>query len=372
MRARTLTIAAALLAMTALGSLPASGGAATPSPRIIGGSVTPPGGMGFTGAVIFGGGAPKADRKRETCTATLVAPQVAITAAHCFLAGEVFGPVPFISPDKLTFVFGKQVLASPDAGQRAKVANVFIPINFRPAGPLGSGDFAVVHLDHALSGVPTAPLIPPALEGSGILGQIGTFAGWGIRRPFARDAANALRQGSGTIVPTAQCAGPKFIKRDNAFLCLAGKSMGAVCHGDSGGPLVVGGYLVGVTNYTLANCSSRGPTEGFASMAPSGPNYTAASAAVANPDTTPPVMTVTQPLPAPLPRGHRSARFSFSFDEPVRAICTRGRRAVSCARGTSGTVRVEGGKKAGPGVIRVIAFDQWFNRTQVDVPFTVG
>jgi hypothetical protein len=363
---------AALLAVTALAVMAASAGAATPAPRIIGGSVTPPGALGFTGAVVFAGGAPGADRKREECTATLVAPQVAITAAHCFLAGEVFGPIPFISPDKLTFVFGKQVLASPDPGQRAKVANVFISSNFRPAGPLGVGDFAVVHLDHPISGVPTAPLIPAALEGGGILGQTGTFAGWGIRRAFARDAANALRQGSGTIVPATQCAGPRFVKRENAFLCLSGRSMGAVCHGDSGGPLVVGGYLVGVTNYTLANCSSRGPTEGFASMAPSGPNYAAAAAAIANVDTTPPVMTVTQPLPAPLPRGHRSSSFSFSFDEPVRAICTRGRRAVSCARGTTGTVRVEGGKKAGPGVIRVIAFDQWFNRTQVDVPFSVG
>lgn len=372
MRVGQLIAGTLLLAALMLGASPGAAQPAAPANRIVGGSPALDGTLLFTGAVVFAGGPPRADRRRETCTATLIRPDVAITAAHCFLVVDPYQPLPFVDKDKLALVFGKRVLSSPEPGQRAAISSVFIPYTFRPTAPLSASDFAVVHLDHALS-LPTAPLLPRATEDSGIYGQPGAFAGWGVRRPFARAAADALRRGGGTIAPTTSCRGPRFLRLSAAFLCLAGRSVGAVCHGDSGGPLVVQGpFLAGVTNYTLQNCSSRGPSEGFASLVPSGPNYAAAAAASQSVDTDPPQLTVTRALPDPLPRGGQRFTFAFHASEPVRAVCLRGRRSVPCARGLDGGVRLSPGRRRGPGLLRVVAFDQSFNRTQLDFPFTVG
>lgn len=371
MKASRLIAATALLVVLALGAWPAAGQAAGPATRIVGGSPAPEGAFPFAGALVFAGGAPRFDRRRETCTATLIRPDVAMTAAHCFLTVNPYAPLPFVPKEKLDLVFGKRVLSSPDPGQRAKIASVFVPVGFRPTVALSASDYAVVHLDHPLTLTP-APLLPEAAEAAGLYGP-GSFAGWGVRRPFARAAADALRTGSGTIVPSTSCRGPLALRQSSAFLCLAGRSVGAVCHGDSGGPLVVSGpYLVGVTDYTLQNCSTRGAAEGFASLAPSGPNYAIAEAASTSIDTVPPQITVTAPLPDPLPRGRRHFGFAFHASEPIRAVCMRGRRAVSCARGTDGGVSLNPGKHRGPGLLRVIAFDQSFNRAQFDFPFTVG
>lgn len=359
------------MAALVAGALPASGGGAEPANRIVGGAPAPPGAFEYAGAVVISGGPPQADRRRQVCTATLVAPQVAITAAHCFLDIELVGPLPFISPDRLTFVFGKRVLGSPAPGQRATGAHVFIPSTFRTSGSPSLGDYAVVHLDRPIA-APTAPLLPAGANEAPLYAATAGFAGWGLRRPFTRKTANALRQGSGNIVPISKCGIPKFIKRDNAFLCLSGRSVGGICSGDSGGPLVAGSNLVGVTNYATFGCSRRGARQGFANMLPSGPNWGWATAAVSTIDTTPPKVTVTRPLPNPMPRGSGEFPFAFSFDEPVRAICTRGRRAVACARGLGGEVTVTPGPNPGRGVIRIIALDQWFNRTQVDYAFNVG
>lgn len=371
MKARRLIATTALLAALVLGMLPAAGQGAAPASRIVGGSSAPDGAFPFAGALVFAGAPPRFDRRRETCTATLIRPDVAITAAHCFLTFNPYEPFPFFAKEKLDLVFGKRVLSSPDPGQRAKIASLFIPYLFRPTAALSALDIAVIHLDHSLT-LPTAPLLPRAAEASGLYGP-GSFAGWGVRRPFARAAADALRQGSGTIVPTSGCRGPRALKQSKAFLCLAGRSVGAVCHGDSGGPLVVNGpFLVGVTDYTLQNCSTRGAGQGFASLAPSGPNYAIAEAASSSVDTLAPQITVTQPLPDPLPKGRRAFTFAFHASEPIRAVCMRGRRAVACARGLDGGVRLTPGKHRGPGRLRVIAFDQSFNRAQFDFPFTVG
>ncbi|MFN2612464.1 MAG: trypsin-like serine protease, partial [Solirubrobacterales bacterium] len=237
MRRVNLTIAVGLLAI-ALFASPGAGRGAAPANRIVGGSPAADGTLLFTGAVVIAGGPPQADRRRETCTATLIRRDVAITAAHCFLSPDPYEPFPFIPKEKLNLVFGKRVLSSPDPGQRAAIASVFIPASFKPTAPLSDADFAVIHLDQALS-LPTAPLLPPAADPARLYGQLGSFAGWGVRRPFGRAAAAALRQGSGTIVPSTGCLGPKFLRRSGAFLCLVGRSLGAVCHGDSGGPLVV-------------------------------------------------------------------------------------------------------------------------------------
>jgi hypothetical protein len=341
----------------------------TPSPRIVGGSVAPASNYPFLGAVVISGGSPRQDAKRLTCGATLVRPDVAITAAHCTLAQR--GLLPFVPASRLTLVFGKPVLNSPLPGDRAVVSQISVSTGFS-LFDIGPGDVAVLHLANP---VPEQPaVIPPAgTATSSVIGSTAFFAGWGVRRPRAFAAANVLREGSGIIAPQESCRLPKFQKATLGFLCLSRRSFGAVCHGDSGGPLLVGDNLIGVTNYTFSNCGARGGTEGFASLLPSSPNYAFVTDNVAKKDTTAPELAVDTPLPNPMPRStkHRY-RLAFHANEPVRSFCIRGRRAVECGTGANGLVAIIPGRHVGPGLVRIIAFDQSFNRTELDYSFNVG
>jgi hypothetical protein len=343
--------------------------AQSPSPRIVGGSVAPASDYPFVGAVVVTGGSPRQDAKRQICGATLVRPDVAITAAHCTLAQR--GLLPFVPATKLTLVFGKSVLNSPLPGDRAVVNQISVPTGFS-LFDLGPGDVAVLHLANPVPERP-ASIPAPGTATSSVVGSTAFFAGWGVRRPRAFAAANALREGSGIVAPQKSCRLPKFLKATLGFLCLARRSFGAVCHGDSGSPLLVGDNLVGVTNFTLGNCGARGGTEGFASLLPSSPNYAFVSQVVANRDITAPALAVDTPLPNPMRRSTRRRHpLAFHASEPVRAFCIRGRRAVECGSGTNGLVAVIPGRRVGPGLIRIIAFDQSFNRTELDYSFNVG
>ncbi len=338
------------------------------SPRIVGGSVAAASNFPYMGAVVISGGPPKQDPARLTCGATLVKPDVAITAAHCALARR--GLLPFVPASKLTVVFGKPVLRSPLPGDRAVVEQVTIPVGFS-FFDIGPGDVAVLHLANPVPERP-ASLPAPDTATSLVIGSAARFAGWGIRHARAFAASNVLREGGGGIAQES-CRLPRFQKATLAFLCLSGRSRGAVCHGDSGGPLLVGDTLVAVTNYTFSNCGKRGGTEGFASLLPASPNYSFVTGAVATKDTVPPALTIDTPLPDPMPRSRRH-RYGLAFhaSEPVRSVCLRGRRGVDCGAGNNGLVAVIPGRKAGPGLIRIVAFDQSFNRTELGVPFNVG
>jgi hypothetical protein len=343
--------------------------AQSPSPRIVGGSVAPASNYPFVGAVVVTGGSPGQDAKRLICGATLVRPDVAITAAHCALAQR--GLLPFVPASKLTLVFGKPVLNSSLPGDRAVVSQISISAGFS-LFDIGPGDVAVLHLANPVPEKP-AVILPPSTSSSSVIGSSALFAGWGVRRPSAFAAANVLREGTGIIAPQESCRLPKFQKATLGFLCFSNRSFGAVCHGDSGGPLLVGDNLVGVTNYTFSNCGARGGTEGFASLLPSSPDYGFVTEMVANKDTTPPALTVDTQLPNPMPPGtKRRYRLAFHASEPVRAFCVRGRRAVECGSGTNGLVGIIPGRHVGPGLVRIIAFDQSFNRSELDYPFNVG
>ena len=339
------------------------------SPRIVGGSVANASTYPYVGAVVISGGPPRQDSLRLTCGATLVRPDVAITAAHCALARS--GLLPFVPASKLTVVFGKAVLRSPLPGDRSVVDQITLPVGFS-FFDIGPGDVAVLHLANPLPERP-ASLPAPNTQTSSVIGAAARFSGWGIRHARAFAASNVLREGSGAIATQESCRLPRVQKATLGFLCLSGRSRGAVCHGDSGGPLLIGDTLLGVTNYTFSNCGKRGGTEDFANLLPAGPNYEFVANAVASKDTVPPALTLDTPLPDPVPRSRRQRyRLAFHASEPVRAVCLRGRRGIECGAGTSGSAVVVPGRKAGPQLIRIVAFDQSFNRTELDYSFNVG
>ncbi len=145
------------------------------------------------------------------CTATLIAPQAAITAAHCITG----------SP---------QVLSLAD-GDYAVVASHIAP-GFDAATL--AGDLAVIELDRASSVAPIA-----IADSSMVLGESMLIVG------FGRDAAGSAGTRRAAVASIASLTGPRFSTEGDA----------SACAGDSGGAvLTAAGTLAGVISSGDAAC----------------------------------------------------------------------------------------------------------------------
>jgi len=216
-----------------------------------------------------------------SCTATLIAPKVALTARHC-VAGDVgwhFFPIPSFNN---FVVFGDNV-SKPE--QKVKIKGFVVPPPSPTApGLLGDGgrDMAVVFLDSVPKG------ITPAKLGQFDESQLGTqfkIAGFGWRENFsvgakavglatARDLSGdwypTLFGGdyaafdawywtdaslaSGTEEEEALWWTPGTFQLEPGYELLAGGLPGEAvgCWGDSGGPLFLGSSASDLTVYGVS------------------------------------------------------------------------------------------------------------------------
>lgn len=170
------------------------------------------------------------------CSATLVAPKVAITAGHCVRGGfaDVGSPVQTIAQR------GK-------ACSRAVVTDTAYAPGANPSGILMLPDIALIHLDHAPCG--TEPAALPA-DGAIQPGDELTAAGFGIG---ANEAAvpeqlrlRILPQTKEALVAQYDGEGPEWtdmVARDfdryspYYLFALPAADYGTICGGDSGGPV---------------------------------------------------------------------------------------------------------------------------------------
>ena len=181
------------------------------------------------------------------CTATLISPQVVLTAAHCLIGDNVGKPVA---------VFFQH------AGRYAVVQET-------PRTPGYSGlpyrlnDIAVLKLAE-----PVRTIRPAALSASGLpAGSIGTIVGYGLRDALdssGRYAGIAGLQPEGlklaASVETKDCRDVPKLEYPEGRICWEYKGSGtyaaSTCKGDSGGPLFVepspgAWFLAGVTSFGL-------------------------------------------------------------------------------------------------------------------------
>lgn len=175
------------------------------------------------------------------CTATLIAPTVLVTAAHCVLPGTVGANATFRA-------FIGSDWNKPAANSWLSVSAVVFDPRF-DINNLGAGhDMAV-----AILAVPSA-IKPVAVNKTALsqplLGKPVRLVGYGVTDGKAQVGAGQRRQ-----VTTV-------LDDFNGLVMHIGESQHQTCQGDSGGPafMTIGGaeVLAGVTSYGYAGCVNGG------------------------------------------------------------------------------------------------------------------
>lgn len=170
------------------------------------------------------------------CSATLIAKDMAVTAAHCVDQGI----------DGMVVIFGNDIQA--DAKDAVRVIGSEIQPAWSAAHPNDQdlGDIAVIRFDGELpDGFKPARLAPPKMSISA--GETVVLAGYGITNAKSQAGAGVLRKAEVKII------NPAFGKTE---MILDQRDGSGACHGDSGGPAFITKtsrgkevtYLVGVTN----------------------------------------------------------------------------------------------------------------------------
>jgi secreted trypsin-like serine protease len=228
-------------------------GGGTRTTQVIGGTPTTTGTYPFMGAIVFRG--VSADQGLY-CGGTLIAPTVVMTAAHC---------VAFSIPVLYDVVFGRSTLSASD-GERIPVVGISWDPKYSP-DRLGN-DVALLHLDHAPTGITPAPLLSAPKAALAAAGQPAKIVGWGAT--YSDDNGeiypDQLRDGDVVMQSDAICdrdVGGIF--EPATMTCAAAGATGqTTCHGDSGGPLLVddSGTLTvaGITSFGLRCGSTTTPS----------------------------------------------------------------------------------------------------------------
>jgi trypsin len=196
------------------------------------------------------------------CGATIVAPQWALTAAHCV--------VDHTTAELTAVVDRVQMYGS--GGEVRAVDHITVDPSYDPTTE--SFDAALVHLTTPVTGISAPPLIQSGDETTDAAGTVATVIGYGSVEPQPPQGGGPtsypanLQQTQVTIGSDPQCA-DVFNGRDeppartDVMLCAGGDGVHDACVGDSGGPLLAPGRTpdtwtdIAITSWG-AGCAASG------------------------------------------------------------------------------------------------------------------
>lgn len=187
------------------------------------------------------------------CGASLVAPEWALTAAHCAV-GEGGRPM---APSQFGVVLGRTALSGP-GGEQIGISEVHVHELYGRGRHPNSSDVALLRLQRPSLQRPIALANPNTQRALWTAGKRSIVTGWGATDPFFGGASEDLQEVDVPMVDDAHCQTTQVIvgyDGGETQVC-AGELYGTKdsCYGDSGGPLMVpdgAGTLVqvGVVSY---------------------------------------------------------------------------------------------------------------------------
>ena len=191
--------------------------AAAPAPAVIGGrNASQP--YPFMAALRDGGD--------QFCGASLIAAQVALTAAHC---------VPDGKPDNLSVMLGRTSLSG-SGGEEIAVASVEVHGSYA-GDPTGGSDIALLRLETPSTATPIR-IGGPADRSLWDPGDIVRVIGWGSSVYLVGPGSDELQEVDIPVVGDSDCR-ETYPEYDATTMVCAGETSGLKdsCQGDSGGPL---------------------------------------------------------------------------------------------------------------------------------------
>jgi len=206
-------------------------GATVSRADVVGGDdVDPDGEIAHTTVALY----QQAQQGGMLCSATLIAKNVAVTAAHCVEHGV----------DHMAVILGSQIASQNRDVLRVVDAEVSSAWNPSHLGGQDAGDIALVKFEGKLpKGYHAARILPVKTKLE--KGDEVILAGYGISNALKKTGAGTLRE---TNVSVAQ---PDF---GSTEILLDQRHGSGACHGDSGGPA----FVMSNGKYDLMGVTSRG------------------------------------------------------------------------------------------------------------------
>jgi secreted trypsin-like serine protease len=194
---------------------------------------------------------------RYSCSGTVVAPRVVLTAGHCvedIASGEI---TPAAS---IAVATGIENLENIPSSSISRVSQAVVFPEFDPAKLTGDAGLLILT---SPSSVP--PIALAGAEDAGLLasGTRVTMVGWGLTKPRATEIPHQLQQGGTTLQSTKSCRKrtrhyyPDYSPSVQLCTLSVPKHKTGICSGDSGGPAIAARSDGSVVQLGIA--SSVGP-----------------------------------------------------------------------------------------------------------------
>jgi len=231
---------------------------------VVGGQISAPGAWPWQAALYMKEGG----YLRFLCGASIIAPSILVSAAHCFYDDEEN----VVEAENFVIVVGKHDLRkTPEGSQRIPVSEVIIHDRYRHS--TYDHDIALIKLDRDLKFTPAVQPVP-LNEFEPKAGEMCWVTGYGKTNASVSGSSPTLMEAPLPIFPRKLCVeqyADQNLKITSDMLCAGYPEGGkASCSGDSGGPLVCNSTgkwnLCGVVSFGMTECGSKEAPGVFANI----------------------------------------------------------------------------------------------------------
>lgn len=177
-------------------------------------------------------------RNKFSCTGTVIAPRVVLTAGHCVEDLSLGG---FTQPREYTVVTGRSTPRQAGAGNILRVSETHVFPGFDPGTTYGDAALLVLASPTPAPPIPLATAADAALYAGGAPVRL---AGWGLTDPRAKAPPEALQTTTNVVLDPTSCKQrtksyyPPYSTSGQMCTIDPPDRRNGGCFGDSGGPVI--------------------------------------------------------------------------------------------------------------------------------------